>query len=58
MAKYIFSQGRIQVEDGMYRPVLTKERDKLDSVVLILLPKPQREVSTRDKEAASQSKAR
>ncbi len=58
MAKYIFSQGKVQVEDGMYRPVLTKERGKLDSVVLIVLPSPQREPSTRDKEETSQVKAR
>ena len=38
MAKYTFSQGKVSVEDGLYRPVLKDKKQELESVVLILLP--------------------
>ncbi len=52
MRKYIFAQGKVWVEDGLYRPVLKDKTRRFDSGVLILLPpstkKP--DPSTLDKE--------
>ncbi len=38
MRKYTFAQGKVWVEDGIYRPVLKDKSRSLDSGVLILLP--------------------
>ncbi len=37
MRKYTFAQGKVWVEDGLYRPVLKDKARNLDSCVLILL---------------------
>ena len=52
MRKYTFSQGKIWVEDGLYRPVLKDKARNLDSCVLILLPPSDKktEPSALDKE--------
>ncbi len=38
MRKYTFAQGKVWVEDGLYRPVLKDKTRRFDSGVLILLP--------------------
>ncbi len=38
MRKYTFAQGKVWVEDGLYRPVLKDKIRRFDSGVLILLP--------------------
>ncbi len=39
MAKYTFSQGKIWVENGVYRPVLRKSKD-VDTAGVVLLLRP------------------
>jgi hypothetical protein len=38
MAKYTFSQGRVEVEEGIYLPVSHKERRLARTGVLIVIP--------------------
>ncbi len=57
MRKYTFAQGKVWIEDGLYRPILKDKTRRFDSGVLILLPpstkKP--EPSALDKENRSTS---
>ncbi len=52
MPKYTFSQGKVWIEDGVYRSVLKDRKQNLDSFVLILLPSSEKkpEKSTPGKE--------
>lgn len=52
MRKYTFSQGKIWMEDSLYRPVLKEKAPDLDSFVLIFLPLSEKkpEKPTLDKE--------
>jgi hypothetical protein len=38
MAKYTFSQGRVEVEEGIYLPVSPKDRRLTRAGVLIVIP--------------------
>lgn len=38
MRKYTFAQGKVWVENGLYRPIPKGESRNLNSCVLILLP--------------------
>ena len=38
MAKYTFSEGRVEVEEGIYLPVSTKDRRLARVGVLIVIP--------------------
>lgn len=54
MAKYTFSQGRVEVEEGIYLPVSPKDRRLARAGVLIVIPPPphagKQPESTIDKE--------
>jgi hypothetical protein len=38
MAKYTFSQGRVEVEEGIYLPVSPKDRRLARTGILIVIP--------------------
>lgn len=53
MAKYTFSQGRVEVEEGIYLPVSPKDRRLARTGVLIVIPSPShtgKQIESTDKE--------
>ena len=45
MPKYIFSQGRIWVEEGVYQPLLKRKKQLGDTFVLLFVTKSQAQSS-------------
>lgn len=45
MPKYIFSQGRIWVEEGVYQPLLKRKKQLGDTFVLLFVSKSQAQSS-------------
>ena len=45
MPKYIFSQGRIWVEEGVYQPLLKRKKQLGDTFVLLFVSKSQAQPS-------------
>ncbi|MBN2472061.1 MAG: hypothetical protein JXN59_15170 [Anaerolineae bacterium] len=55
MAKYIFSQGKVEVEEGIYLPASPKDRRVARTGVLIVIPPPShtgKQIESTDKENA------
>jgi hypothetical protein len=59
MPKYTFSQGKVSLEDGFFRPAINLDKGRLESVVLIVLPlSAQSKASIQDKEKRPHKKSR
>lgn len=52
MARYIFSNGKVTVEDGLYLPALRSDKPKRQGVLILVQPSgPQKpDLSTQEKE--------
>jgi hypothetical protein len=50
MRRYVFSQGRVRVEEGIYRPVLNRSKPKHRGGVLLIVkviaPPPEAQATT------------
>ncbi len=57
MRKYIFSQGKVWVEEGYYRPIIRKAASTTQNVVLLFVPfssQPNRSTSGKERDAKTQ----
>jgi hypothetical protein len=59
MRKYVFSQGKVWVEEGRYRPIIRKPTSPTQNVVLLFVPFPDhsnRSTSGKEREPLTNKK--